>query len=62
MLTLLMAVVLAMGIVASGAAAETAKSKIVFCVNIQPQLPVEYWQSIADAYMQYFANAQGPSP
>ncbi len=24
---------------------------IVFCVNIQPQLPREFWQSIADRYM-----------
>ena len=40
MLTLLMAVILAVGIVAGGAVAEGAKSKIVFCVNIQPQLPV----------------------
>lgn len=51
MITLLMAVILVMGIVVGGAVAETAKSKIVFCVNIQPQLPVEYWQSIADTYM-----------
>ena len=58
MLTLLMAVILVMGLVAGGAAAETAKSKIVFCVNIQPQLPVEYWQSIADAYMAYNPNAE----
>lgn len=26
------------------------EAKIVFCVNIQPQLPLEFWQSIADAY------------
>ena len=58
MVTLLMAVILVMGIVAGGAVAETAKSKIVFCVNIQPQLPVEYWQSIADAYMAYNPNAE----
>ena len=24
---------------------------IVFCVNIQPQLPLEFWRSIADRYM-----------
>lgn len=53
MITLLMAVILVLGMFAGGAVAETAKSKIVFCVNIQPQLPVEYWQSIADAYMAY---------
>jgi len=52
-ITLLMAVILVLGMFAGGAVAETAKSKIVFCVNIQPQLPVEYWQSIADAYMAY---------
>jgi len=51
MLTLLVAVTLLMGLVAGSALAETSKSKIVFCVNIQPQLPVEYWQSIADKYM-----------
>lgn len=33
----------------TGALAE--ESKIVFCVNIQPQLPLEFWQSIADRYM-----------
>ena len=39
------------GAVCGGSLAESAKSKIVFCVNIQPQLPVEFWQSIADKYM-----------
>ena len=58
MVSLLLAVILVMGIVAGGAVAESAKSKIVFCVNIQPQLPVEYWQSIADAYMAYNPNAE----
>ena len=48
-LTLLLAVALLVGMFAGSAIAET--KKIVFCVNIQPQLPVEYWQSIADAYM-----------
>ena len=48
-LILLMAVTLTIGLFAGSAFAETPK--IVFCVNIQPQLPVEYWQSIADAYM-----------
>ena len=32
-------------------AALAEESKIVFCVNIQPQLPLEFWQSIADRYM-----------
>ena len=50
-LTLLVAVALLMGLFAGGSLAEAAKSKIVFCVNIQPQLPVEFWQSIADKYM-----------
>ncbi len=49
-LSLLMAVALLMGLFAGVGLAETAKSKIVFCVNIQPQLPVEFWQSIADKY------------
>jgi ABC-type glycerol-3-phosphate transport system substrate-binding protein len=48
-LTLLMAVTLLLGMSAGSALADNPK--IVFCVNIQPQLPVEYWQSIADAYM-----------
>jgi len=30
--------------------------KIVFCVNIQPQLPLEFWQSIADRYMSQREN------
>ena len=50
-LTLLVAVALFIGLFAGSSLADTAKSKIMFCVNIQPQLPVEYWQSIADAYM-----------
>ena len=32
-------------------AAFAEETKIVFCVNIQPQLPLEFWQSIADRYM-----------
>ncbi|MEA4929761.1 MAG: extracellular solute-binding protein [Candidatus Limiplasma sp.] len=50
-LSLLVAVALLMGLLAGGSLAETAKAKIVFCVNIQPQLPVDFWQSIADKYM-----------
>jgi ABC-type glycerol-3-phosphate transport system substrate-binding protein len=50
-LTLLVAVALLMGLFAGVGLAESAKAKIVFCVNIQPQLPVEFWQSIADKYM-----------
>jgi len=29
---------------------------ITFCVNIQPQLPLEFWQSIADKYMAANSN------
>ena len=47
-LSLLICVLLICG-TASAAFAEEAK--IVFCVNIQPQLPLEFWQSIADRYM-----------
>ncbi len=50
-LTLLLAVALVMGLFAGSSLADSAKAKIVFCVNIQPQLPVEFWQSIADMYM-----------
>ena len=50
-LSLLLALALMMGLLAGVSLAETAKAKIVFCVNIQPQLPVEFWQSIADKYM-----------
>ena len=32
-------------------AAFAEETKIVFCVNIQPQRPLEFWQSIADRYM-----------
>lgn len=51
MLPLLLSVILLVGILASSGLAEAPKAKIVFCVNIQPQLPVEFWQSIADRYM-----------
>jgi ABC-type glycerol-3-phosphate transport system substrate-binding protein len=57
-LTLLVAVALFIGLFAGSSLADTAKSKITFCVNIQPQLPVEYWQSIADAYMAANPNAE----
>jgi len=50
-LPLLLTVALLMGLFAGVSFAEAAKAKIVFCVNIQPQLPVEFWQSIADKYM-----------
>lgn len=50
-LSLLLTLALLMGLLAGVSLAETAKAKIVFCVNIQPQLPVEFWQSIADKYM-----------
>ena len=36
---------------AACAAFAADETKIVFCVNIQPQLPLEFWQSIADRYM-----------
>lgn len=50
-LSLLLCVLMLCGTVGVvGAAAEDAK--IVFCVNIQPQLPLEFWQSIADRYME----------
>lgn len=32
-------------------AAPAEQASIVFCVNIQPQLPLEFWQSIADRFM-----------
>lgn len=32
-------------------AASAEETRIVFCVNIQPQLPLEFWQSIADRFM-----------
>lgn len=51
MLCLLISVLLLMGVLVGSGLAEAPKSKIVFCVNIQPQLPVEFWQSIADRYM-----------
>jgi len=47
-LSLILCVLLICGIATAAFAEET---KIVFCVNIQPQLPLEFWQSIADRYM-----------
>lgn len=57
-LSLLVALTLLMGLFAGVSLAETAKAKIVFCVNIQPQLPVEFWQSIADKYMAASPNVE----
>ena len=48
LLALLICVLLICGTANIAFAEET---KIVFCVNIQPQLPLEFWQSIADRYM-----------
>lgn len=48
LLALLICVLLVFGTASIAFAEET---KIVFCVNIQPQLPLEFWQSIADRYM-----------
>lgn len=38
--------------------AEIADEQVTirFCVNVQPQLPMEFWQSIADRYMVYRPN------
>ena len=47
-LSLILCVLLICAIATAAFAEET---KIVFCVNIQPQLPLEFWQSIADRYM-----------
>ena len=41
---------------ATSAAPAAEKVKIVFCVNIQPQLPLEFWQSIADKYTKQNPN------
>ena len=49
LLALLICVLLICGTANIAFAEET---KIVFCVNIQPQLPLEFWQSIADRYME----------
>ena len=48
LLALILCVLLICGTVCTAFAEEI---KIVFCVNIQPQLPREFWQSIADRYM-----------
>ena len=48
LLSILLCVLLVCGTFCTALAEET---KIVFCVNIQPQLPLEFWQSIADRYM-----------
>lgn len=52
-ISLLVSVLLLMGVLMGCAFAEAPKEpvKIQFCVNIQPQLPVEFWQSIADRFM-----------
>ncbi len=39
-------------------AAVADETKIVFCVNIQPQLPLEFWQGIADRYMAAHADVK----
>ncbi len=49
LLSLIICVLLVCGTVCTAFAAD--ETKIVFCVNIQPQLPLEFWQSIADRYM-----------
>ena len=36
---------------ATACVAAADQIEIVFCVNLQPQLPREFWQSIADRYM-----------
>lgn len=48
LLSILLCVLLVCGTFCAAIAEET---EIVFCVNIQPQLPLEFWQSIADRYM-----------
>jgi len=48
LLSILLCLLLVCGTFCTALAEET---KIVFCVNIQPQLPLEFWQSIADRYM-----------
>jgi multiple sugar transport system substrate-binding protein/raffinose/stachyose/melibiose transport system substrate-binding protein len=49
LLSLLICVLLICSAACAASAAD--ETKIVFCVNIQPQLPLEFWQSIADRYM-----------
>ncbi len=48
LLSILLCVLLVCGTCCAALAEET---EIVFCVNIQPQLPLEFWQGIADRYM-----------
>ena len=48
LLSVILCLMLVCGAFCTALADET---KIVFCVNIQPQLPLEFWQSIADRYM-----------
>ena len=48
LLAILLCALLVCGTFCTALAEET---KIVFCVNIQPQLPLEFWQAIADRYM-----------
>ncbi len=48
-LSIVMCLILACGAACAALAADEVS--IVFCVNIQPQLPRTFWQSIADRYM-----------
>jgi len=48
LVSIILCLLLVFGVCGTTLADET---KIVFCVNIQPQLPLEFWQSIADRYM-----------
>ena len=48
LLSILLCVLLVCGTCCAALAEET---EITFCVNIQPQLPLEFWQGIADRYM-----------
>ena len=48
LLALVLCILLICGALCAAVADEV---RIVFCVNLQPQLPLEFWQSIADRYM-----------
>ena len=48
LLSIILCALLLCGMFSAALADET---KIVFCVNIQPQLPLEFWESIANRYM-----------
>ena len=48
-LSIVICLILAWGTACAALAADEVS--IVFCVNIQPQLPRSFWQSIADRYM-----------